>query len=179
MNLIEQLHQGNTRANRDRIAHWIATDAHRFADLMNVYLHGDLREAQLAAGALFSSFEVHPELITRWLPKIVQRMDEQAVHPAVRRFGVWALQTVEIPRRLQGRVADACFRYLSDPSEPIAIWAFAMTVLERVAEAEPELTRELQQTITSILPYSTAALHARARHVLNRLEKLESASVVE
>ena len=175
MNLIEQLHQGNTRANRDRIAHWIGTDARRFADLMRVYLLGDIREAQLAAGVLFSSFEFHPELLSPWLPKVVRRMDEEGVHPAVRRFGVWALQCIEIPRSLQGRVTDACFRYLSDPTEPIAIRAFAMTVLARIAEAEPELTRELRQTIDSILPYGTAAaLRARAGHVLKRLEKLKS-----
>ena len=171
MNLIEQLHQGNTRANRDRIAQWIGTDAKRFANLMRVYLGGDFREAQLAAGALFSCFEIHPELFVPWLPEIVQRMDEQEVHPAVRRVGVWTLQTVEIPRRLQGRVANACFRYLSNLSEPIAIRAFAMTVLARIAEAEPDLTRELRQTIAAVLPYGTAALRARARHVLNRLEK--------
>ncbi len=172
MNLVEQLHQGNTRANRDFLAHWAGTDKRRFGELMIVYLTGDFREAQLAAGVLFSCFQFHPELINPWLQQVVRRMDTEGVHSAVRRFGVWVLQTADIPRTLQGRVADMCFRYIADPSETIAIRAFALNVLARIAKVEPDLSHELQQTIeAAVLPAATPALLVRSRRVLRQLSK--------
>lgn len=172
ISLLDQLHRGNTRENRDAVAAWVVTDVDRFAELMKIYLSGDKRDAQLAAGALFCVVETHPQMITPWLPKIVKRMDQKGIHPAVRRVGVSTLQHVDIPRALQGRVVNACFRYLSDPSEPIAIRVFSMTVIARIAELEPGLIPELRQTIEASLPYGTGAFRARARMVLERLDNV-------
>jgi hypothetical protein len=168
MNLIDQLHAGNTRANRDFIADWVGRDSTRFAQLMHVYLEGEMREAQLAAGVLFCCLENHSELFIPWLPKMVRRMDEAGVHPAVRRVVVRVLMEIDTPKQLQGRVVDLCFKYLSDPSEPIAVRVFAMGTVAHIAESEPDLWRELRQTIEMVLPYSTAAFQAHARKVFKR-----------
>jgi hypothetical protein len=174
MDLRDQLHQGNTRSNRDRIARWMGTDAGRFEDLMRIYLKGDFREAQLAAGVLFSWFEFQSTLSAFWLSRIVRRMSESGVHPAVRRVGVWILQKADIPPALQGRVVNSCFYFLLDPSEPLAIRAFSMRVLLRLAKKEPDLVHELKQTIESILPYGAPSLHTHGRNVLRELAKLEA-----
>jgi hypothetical protein len=44
-----------------------------------------------------------------------------------------------------------------------------MTVLQRIAEREPELKRELRTSIELMLPYAGAALRARARRVMKEL----------
>jgi hypothetical protein len=174
MDLREQLRVGNSRANRDRIARWIGTDRVRFGQLMQVYLEGDTREAQLAAGVLFSCLEFHPRLITPWLPKIAARMSAQGVHPAVRRVAMRILMDADTPRRIQGRVVEACYRSLTDPTEPIAIRVFAMGTIARIAETEPGLWNELLQTIERLLPYSTTAFRAHAREVYRRAGRRSS-----
>jgi len=168
MDLLSQLHQGNTRSNRDHIARWIGTDRTRLANIMEIYLSGDRRESQLAAGVLFCCLEDHPDLLASWLPKMVRRMDQPGVHPAVRRVVLRALMEIDAPQSLQGRIVDASFRYLADPSEPIAIRVFAMGTIARIARSEPDLWHELEQVIENSLPYSTAAFQAHARKVLKR-----------
>ncbi len=163
MDLITELNRANSRANRDRIARWVGTDTLRLTQLMKVYLRGDTRDAQLAAGVLFCCLEEHPGMLVPWLAKVVARMDEPDIHPAVRRVAVRALMEVDIPDNLKGRVVDSCFRYLADPDQPVAIRVFSMATLARIAENEPDLWHELRQTIETSLPYSSAAFTAHAR----------------
>lgn len=167
--LPSELARGNTRANRDRVARWVGTDPQRFAELMKLYLHGDRREAQLAAGVVSICIEHHPSLADRWLPKILRRMQEKDVHDAVRRMGMWVLQIVPIPPRLAGRVAQVSFDALQDMSQPIALRVFAMTVLTRLCTDQPDLSREVRTVIEAMLPYGTGAFVSRARRELKQL----------
>jgi len=166
MELIPTLLKGNSRANRDRIARWIGSDRKRFAELMSVYLGTERREAQLASGVLTIITDKHPELLTPWLPKIVQSVTNTEAHDAVRRAAVRTLMFIDIPRSLAGKAANACFAYLADISQPIAIRAFSMIVLKNIARKEPAFRNELRLTIEVILPYSTAALKSCARRTL-------------
>lgn len=167
--LPEELDKGNTRANRDRVALWVGNDARRFARLMDLYLHGERRKAQLAAGAVFICVQHHPVLADPWLPAMIRRMKEPGVHDAVRRCAMWTFQVIAIPRRHAGRIAGICFESLSDISQPIAVRVYAMTVLTKLCQEQPELTRELHAVIAAVLPYGTAAFRARARRELRRL----------
>lgn len=127
--LSDELARGNTRENRDRLTRWVGRDERRLAELMQMYLHGAWREAQLAAGVVTLVADEHPEMMDPWLPAIVKRMRDAHVHNAVVRTGMHVLQVVEVPRRLAGRVAQICFEALEDVSRPIAVRVFAMTVL--------------------------------------------------
>lgn len=192
----DELARGNTRENRDRLTRWVGCDERRLSELMQLYLHGAWREAQLAAGVVTLVADAHPKLMEPWLPAMVKRMQSRHVHPAVVRTGMHVLQVVEIPRRLAGRVAQICFEALEDVSRPIAVRVFAMTVLvnlcvgnkrnteihrgkEKVHSvemnrglAEPELAREVALAITTVLPFGTGAFTSRARRELKRLDSL-------
>jgi hypothetical protein len=164
-----ELERGNTRSNRDRITRWVGKDPQRFSELMALYLHGEWREAQLAAGVVSLCVEQHPALIDPWLPKMLKRMQEKDVHDAVRRMGMWVLQVATIPPRLAGRVAQVSFGALQDISQPIAMRVFAMTVLVRLCEGQPDLSREVRTVIETVLPYGTGAFTSRARRELKKL----------
>lgn len=197
--LSAELARGNTRENRDRLTRWVGHDERRLAALMEIYLRGAWREAQLAAGVVTLVADEHPEMMDPWLPAMVRRMRDPHVHNAVVRTGMHVLQAVEIPRRLAGRVAEICFEALEDVSQPIAVRVFAMTVLvnlclgksrntkihEGVTKVheekkdfvgEPELAREVALAITTVLPYGTAAFASRARRELRRLGSKRSAN---
>ncbi len=141
----------------------------RFADLMEQYLHGALREVQLAAGAVSVCVEHHPPLADPWLSKMLRRMQEKNVHDAVRRMGMWVFQFVAIAPRLAGRLAQVSFDALQDVSQPIAMRVFAMTVLTRLCQDQPDLSREVRTVIEAMLPYGTGAFVARARQEMRRL----------
>jgi hypothetical protein len=167
--LTAELLSGNSRVNRDRVARWVGSDPQRFAALMKLYLHGDRREAQLAAGVVSICVEHHPALANPWLSRMLRRMQDKDVHDAVRRMGMWVFQFVDIPSRLAGRLAQVSFDALQDVSQPIAMRVFAMTVLTRLSQDQPDLSREVRTVIEAMIPYSTVAFAARARRELKRL----------
>jgi hypothetical protein len=88
----------------------------------------------------------------------------------VKRNGVRILQCIEIPNSLLGTVASLCFDYLNSVDAPIAVKANSMTVLTRIAEREPDLKRELRDSIELMLPYAGPGIRAHARMVMKRLE---------
>ena len=94
----------------------------------------------------------------------------------MKRNVVRILQFVDIPRGLQGIVANQCFEFLSSIDEPIAVRTFSMTVLAKIAKDEPDLKKELELIVRQMLPYGTPAFRARAKKVL-KLREIESQKI--
>ncbi len=164
-----QLLVEHTRRNTDRIVRWIGNDPERMEECMKVFLGGDPLLTQRSAWVVGVVADQRPGLLTPWLGAMVRKMREPGVHDAVRRNVVRALQFVEIPSRLSGKVAAICFDELESMKTPVAVKVFAMTVLAAIAERRPDLGREVRLVIERQVEYNSGAFRARARHVLARL----------
>lgn len=171
MKLESEILREHSRVQAMRLAQWVGSDRRRFRRLMTCFLRGDHLTTQRSAWIVGICAERHPELVRPYLRKMIARMQEPGVHDAVRRNVIRLLQTAEIPRSLLGTVTDICFRYLAAQDAPIAVRAFSMTVLARIAEREPDLKRELRIVIEQQLPYGGPAICARARMVLKALQE--------
>ncbi len=88
----------------------------------------------------------------------------------MKRNVVRILQFVEIPRKLQGVVANLCFELISSIDEPIAVRTFSITVPAKIAQEEPELKKELEIVVRQMLPYATPAFRGRAKKLLKNHE---------
>jgi hypothetical protein len=173
MDLESEILREHSKRQTVRIAQWIGPDKRRFCMLMELLLHGEPVITQRAAWILSSCYESHPQLVTPWLPSLLDKMQEQGVHDALRRNTVRLLTCADIPTSLLGKVVSLCFDYLNAVDTPIAVRVHAMTVLQKVAEREPDLRRELQTSIELMLPYVGPACCARAKMVIKRLERLD------
>ena len=95
------------------------------------------------------------------------------VHVAVKRNTVRMLQFIDIPKPMQGAVAQLCFTFLENKKETVAVQVFAMTVLANLTKEEPAIGHELRIIIEDRLPPDgsgcTAGFRARARKVLKNL----------
>ena len=171
MDLESEILKEHSKRQTVRIAQWIGADKKRYRQLMNLLLHGEPVVTQRAAWILISSYEIHPPLITPWIPELLNKMQEPDVHDALKRNVVGILQCCEIPASQLGIIATLCFEYLGDPGTPVAIRANAMTVLARIAEREPDLKRELRTSIELMLSQSEPAICSRARHIMKRLDR--------
>jgi len=160
----------HSRRQVDAIVRWVGRDKSRFKDLMTLFLRGDYRVTQRAAWSVSACALRHPELIAPWLGKMVTRMQEPGVHVAVPRNVLRIFESIRIPKPLQGKMVTMCFDYLFDPSSPIALQAYSMTILLNVAQEEPDLRNELRATIERLLPTGSPGISARARRVLRKLE---------
>ncbi len=149
------------------IVEFIGDDPKRFAELMKLFFAGEYRLTQRAAWPMNYCAERHPALILPYLPKLLDCLEREDMHDAVRRNVVRLLQTIEIPKRLAGRVYSHCVDLLDDASQPVAVRVFAMTVASRIAKAEPDLMNELRLIVRKHLPHSSAAFKVRARGILS------------
>lgn len=176
MDLEVEILREHSKRQALRVAAWAGRDPRRFRRLVQLFLRVEPVVTQRAAWALGLCANEHPALVTPHLRALVQKMQEPGVHDAVKRNVVRILQTADIPQELLGTVATVCFDFLSSPSAPIAVRAYSMTVLARIAGREPDLRRELRLVIEQQLPYGSPGIRAHARKVLKGLDKTPEVS---
>ena len=166
MNIREALLEVHSKAQATKIAVHVGNDPERFAELMTYMLGPVYRLSQRAAWPVSYCIERHPTLIKPYWGKLAQQLERDDAHVAVRRNVARLLQFVEIPKRYQGRIFDACYNLLADSNETVAVRVFAMTVAAKIATNEPELMEELRMIATKYPQAATAGFRARARRVL-------------
>ncbi len=149
-----------------KFVRWAGKDKARFQQLMELFLYGKEPVVKKSAWIIGHCVELHPELASPWLKLMIKKTQEPGVLDAVKRNVVRILQFVDIPRTLQGSVANCCFGFISSIDEPIAVRTFSMTVIAKIAQKEPELRKELEIVVKQMLPYGTPAFRARSKQLL-------------
>ena len=161
MDIRQSLLAEHSKPQTMRIVEFIGADEKRFAELMKIFFAGEYRLTQRAAWPLNYCAERHPDLIQPYLPKLLNCLNRDDVHDAVKRNIVRLLQFIEIPKKSHAKVYSQCIDLVDNPNEPIAVRVFAMTVAARIAKFEPALMNELRLIIRQHLPHSTAAFQKR------------------
>ena len=172
MNLREAIIQEHSKVQAQKIVTWIEDDAQRFAELMQLFFKDEYRVVQRSAWVMRIVSEKHPALLQPYLAKMVERMNDSTMPAAVKRNVLRTLQSIPLPTQLHGQVMDACFEFLADPKEPVAVRVFAMTVLQNLSEVYPDIKGELQAIIEEELSHKpTAGFISRAKKVLQQLKR--------
>lgn len=165
MDIERELLKEHSKRQTTLVVNYIGKDQKRFNELVKLFLDGPYRVTQRAAWPLSYCVEACPALIKPHLKSVLNMLDKQDAHVAVKRNILRFLQGIEIPKRFYGTVTVKCFR-LMDPKETIAVRVFAMTVLANIAREEPDLKKELRIVIEDQLPFASAGYIARAKKVL-------------
>lgn len=168
MKLREQLLKEHSRVNCDKIVAWIGNDQQRFDELFALFLSDEYRVVQHAAWPLSYAVIQHPQLIKTHFTKLVANLRKPGIHSAVKRNTMRLLQDIDIPARLHGRIMDACFNYIVDPAEAIAVKAFSLTVLEKLSRQYPDIIPEIKLLITENYERETPAFRVRAKRFLKK-----------
>jgi hypothetical protein len=75
------------------------------------------------------------------------------------------LDIVEIPEDLHAQVMDTCYTLVTNQQSSIAIKAFSIGVLTKLAKIYPELKVELKAIIDDQLPTASPAIKSRAKRI--------------
>jgi 8-oxo-dGTP diphosphatase len=113
-----------------------------------------------------------PEMIDPYLAMIVKSLDGIG-NDSVRRSFLRIISFSDIEKtdsRLHGLLADHCFRALNSAFSPVAIKAYSMEILYRLAVKYPELANELSAAV-NMLRDEDAGVKARGRIILKKLSK--------
>jgi hypothetical protein len=172
-NLREALLKEHSKSQNQLIVRWIGNDKTRFAELISLFLGNDHRISQRAAWVLSTAAEAHPALVKPHLGKLIANLSKPGHHPSVLRNTLRFLQDMDVPEKYLGRLADSSFSLLLKSDTPIAVKAFAMTVLVNIAKKEPELIREIRLIISDMLPEGSAGIRSRGKKMLKELDRLE------
>lgn len=175
MNLREEILREHSKAQALFIAGQACASKKNFTQLMKCFLSDDYRLAQRAAWSVSWAARQKPERVRPHIKTLVAVLRKKGVHPAVVRNAVRVLQDIDIPKRFQGEVMNACFRFLEGPETPVAVKAFSLTTLFNLSKIYPEIKPELALVIEERWMHETAAFRSRAKKILATFEKEKTA----
>ena len=161
-------------------AEWVATSAIDnpaiFRKLLEYSYSADKKLAFHASWILTKVCDKYPEIIDPFLPEIVEKLGEIDNESAQRSFlRIISLSGIkEISSRHHGLMADHCFAALKSGFSAIAIKAYSMEILYKLAIIYPELANELSATIIMLQEDGSAGIVARGRIILKRLAEISN-----
>jgi hypothetical protein len=168
MDLRQQLLSEHSKANCNKIVRWIGNKQERFDELFRFFTGPEPRLVQVSAWPVSYAAIAHPALIQKHLTKLFRHLDEPGIHQAVKRNTIRLLQDIDIPVKYHGKLMDTCFRYLTVPGESIAVKAFSLHVLQKLAALYPEIVPEIKLLIEENYQRETPAFKARATIFLKK-----------
>ena len=171
MNIAKQLELGNSKPNSLKIASYIAADAHRLDELMEIVLGNQYELAQRASWAMSFVYEHHPYLFKKYHESLIKVLARDDCHDAVHRNCSKVLETEVIDEEMQSLVWDIGIKRLQSMQTAIAVKAYLMTILAKIAQEYPELSEELFSIIEVQYTYGSAGFKSRAKKVMKMLGK--------
>jgi len=171
MNLKDTLLKEHSKAQCDKITNYIGSDKKKFADLMKLFFEGEYRVTQRAAWPMSYCVRNHPELITPYFKKLIDKLGTSGEHDAVIRNIVRLLQDVQIPEKFHGQVMTLCFDFIQSNETAVAIKAFSLSILKNLSKQYPEITSEIKTIIEERWEHETAAFRSRAKPFLKQEPK--------
>lgn len=172
-NLRAEILKEHSKAQCTRIVNRVGASQQRFDELFRLFLHDEYRVVQRAAWPVSYCVMAHPEFIKKHWNSLVKNLQQPGLHNAVKRNSLRLLADIPIPVKYQGPIMDLCFKYVENPNEAIAVKAFALTILTRLAKQYPEIIAEIKLLISAQEGRQTAAFKVRARKFLEATEKMK------
>lgn len=118
--------------------------------------------------------DMEPERIKPFHETLINHLKNKKLHSGVVRSILRIFQSQPVPKKLQSFVLDKCYDFIKNPSEAIAVRAFAMSVIFNISKPYPELLNELAIVLNHLnISEESAGIKNRAKHTLNDIVKLK------
>ena len=159
-------------------ADWIATSAidnpEIFGKLLEYSFSDDKKLAFHSSWTLTKVCDKYPEIIFPHLAEIIESLDKIDNESAQRSFlRIISLTNMSrIGTKHHGILAEHCFSALRSGFSAIAIKAYSMETLYKLALIYPELANELSATINMLQGEGSAGIIARGRMILKKLTEI-------
>ena len=171
MNLREEILREHSKKQTLRIVDYVGNDKSRFAELMDLFFHGEYRVVQRSAWAMSIVSRKYPQLFEPYFQKALDYLKQPNLHDAVERNILRVVQDLAIPESLRGELVNSCLAYIEEPNKPPAIKAFSISVLENICRNYPELAEEIKVILDQRLPYESPAFQSRAKRFLKKFSR--------
>jgi 8-oxo-dGTP diphosphatase len=156
-------------------AEWIAESAIGNSEILTKLLEysfsDDRKLAFRASWTLSKVFDKYPDIISSDLPRMIDAVDKLDNESVQRSFlRIISLSDInKISARQHGILADHCFEMLRSGFTAIAVKAYSMEIIYKLAKIYPELANELSATISMLQGEGSAGILARGHIILKKL----------
>jgi len=169
----KELQQMVEMMKSEKEAGWIAGSAtgnpEIFRKLLGYSFSHDRKLASHSSWILTKACDKQPEMIYPYLPEIIDslgRLENESSKRSLLR--IIALGDVnKISRQYHGMLAEHCFKLLGSGFSAIAVKAYSMEILYKLALLYPEMANELSASINMLRGEGSAGILARGRIILN------------
>ncbi|MCU0472658.1 MAG: (deoxy)nucleoside triphosphate pyrophosphohydrolase [Bacteroidales bacterium] len=159
---------------------WIAASAIEnsaiFKKLLDYSFSGDKKLAFHASWVLTKVCDRYPEIIYPYISGIIEKLnkiDNESTQRSFMRI-ISLTDITRISTKQHGILADHCFTALKSGFSAIAIKAYSMEILYKLAVLYPELVNELSATIFMLQGEGSAGIIARGQMVLKKLAEISN-----
>ena len=144
------------------------------AELVSLALDKDLLLSSRAMWVLGHCSNIDYKRIKPFYSQLIDNLNNKGLHNGVIRNTLGLFQKHPVPEEYEAFVLDMCYKYIKNPSEAIAVRAFAITVAYNISKHYPELLEELSMVLHHLIPTEeTPAIKARIKNTLKMIVKLE------
>ena len=161
-------------------ADWIASSAMDNPAVIKKlleYSYSDDRKLSFRASWTLSKvFDKNPEMVQPYLQDMVEKLNSLD-NESTRRSFLRIISLAGISKmslKHHGILADHCFKAMNSGFSAIAIKAYSMEIIYRLALIYPELANELSASISMLQGEGSAGIIARGRIILGRLAEITS-----
>lgn len=112
--------------------------------------------------------------VTPFLVKLIDNLKTPNLHNGVIRNTLRLFQKHPVPKKQESFLLDKCFEYIKNPSEAIAVRAFAMTVIFNISKPYPELLDELLLVLNDLSIHENGpGIRSRLKNIIKEINKLK------
>jgi len=144
--------------------------------LLDYSFSGDKKLAFHASWALTKVCDRYPEIIHPYISGIIDKLnliDNESTQRSFMRI-ISLTDITLISTKQHGILTDHCFSALKSGFSAIAIKAYSMEILYKLAVIYPELVNELSATISMLHGEGSAGIRARGHIVLKKLAEISN-----
>jgi hypothetical protein len=159
-----------SRRNTDMIADIVFNKPELFDELVSIYLRNEEPVSRRAVWVVDTVAEKLPELLEPYLDSIAEALPD-FVHDGLKRVSLRMLSRSPLPQKYLGELMNICFDWLVAAKESVAVKIYAMDILYRLSQSEPELKKELADSIEWRIAEGTPGFKNRGLKTLKKLYK--------
>jgi hypothetical protein len=175
MTLREDLTHRSTEFNAKAWAKKIVTSEALQHELYDCLFNEPPAIGSRASWVLSHCHDLDPGIIASKEDQLIGLLKQKGLHHGITRNILRIYQEQPVPEEHSAFMLDTCYAFLKNPSEPIAIRAFSMTVIFNISKTYPELLNELAVVLQSIAQHEEApALISRSKNTLKAIQKLKA-----
>jgi hypothetical protein len=158
----------SSRRNTDLVADLVLKKPELFDQLFNVLIKDDGTVSWKAAWVADVVSEKRPDLLDPYVEAIVKKLGT-FTHDGIKRETLRMLVRSSLPKDQLGRLISLCFEWITSGKEAVAVKRFSMELLYRISHDEPDLKKELADSIEWRMQEETPGFRSYGRKLLKQL----------